>query len=82
MGQKKIEMVKSIRYLGIDINYNGDWGAQSRKCIREGRSALSIIDRCGTKLPDMEVKMLKRIYEATVEPKIMYGIEIWGGNNI
>jgi hypothetical protein len=39
---------------------------------------LIAIDRSLTRIPDMNVNMLKNIYKMISESSMMYGIELWG----
>lgn len=60
IGNEIIEVVQPIKYLGVNINFNGGWTTQNKNSVRIGRNALSIIDSCRHNLPDLNIKIAKK----------------------
>jgi hypothetical protein len=44
----------------------------------KGNQALTATDKCLATTPNMKVRTLENIYETLCESRIMYGVELWG----
>jgi hypothetical protein len=78
MESQQIEIVKEIDYLGVTLESSGGWSKQKAKQKVKGIQYLAAIDKCLTRTPDMEVKLLENVYRMVCESRVMYGVEIWG----
>ncbi|KAJ4433366.1 hypothetical protein ANN_15625 [Periplaneta americana] len=67
-----------FKYLGVIIDSRGNWKLQNELALNKGKNALQAVDRCLNKWPNIGVKNSVNIYNALVESKILYNIEIWG----
>lgn len=74
-----IETVKNMKYLGITINYKGTWENQNKNIWNIGLAALKTLRAIMSKFNNSDYKFVYRLYRALVESKMLYGIEIWGG---
>jgi hypothetical protein len=77
-GGEKIEIVKEIKYLGVVMDSTGTWDKERKQVAIRGKSALNSINTCVARAPNIEVKVLKQVYNALVKSRMMTGVEIWG----
>lgn len=78
MGKSKLEVVKKTEYLGTIISSNGSWSEQIKRAKMKGVSALASIKILDKKMPNIEYKVMKNVFNAVVKAKVLYGVEIWG----
>src|SRR5215469_7963058 len=77
LGVVVVGQVDNYKYLGININANGDMKEEMCCRIRGGRSARGGGVREVWKKGRMTMERKRRIYESVVVPKVMYGSELW-----
>ena len=76
LGDKYIETVKSYCYLGINIKHTGNLNTSSKLLMEKGRKAwLKIKRTTGLNNP---CNLLEKLFDALVNPIILYGCEVWG----
>ena len=76
---KRMGEVKACRYLGVDVTNDGKMNEEGNYRVDEpkhvsGRLQKLWKKRCVTR----EAK--EGIYEGIVEPRLLYGFEVWGSN--
>ena len=73
-----IEETKEYCYLGLIITNNGKW----KKCIEEritiAKNKLAPIRTYFHRQKKCSIDLIKKIFQAVIEPVILYGSEIWG----
>ena len=65
----------SIKYLGVDIDNVLSWNLQTDSISKK---LVFIISRLSRLKPVLPSQMLMYIYTSIIQPKIDYGISIWG----
>jgi hypothetical protein len=75
-GGDEIEVVKEIKYLGMVLDSRGKW--ERKQAANRGKSALNSINICVARTPNIEVKVLERLYNLLVQSCTMTGVGIWG----
>jgi hypothetical protein len=62
----------------VVLDSRGTWDKERKQVAIRGKSALNSINICVARAPNIEVKVLKQVYNALVESRMMTGVEIWG----
>jgi hypothetical protein len=66
LGGEEIEIVKEIEYLRVVMDSRGTWDKQRKQVAIRGEWALSSINICMGRAPNIEVKVLEQVYNALV----------------
>lgn len=78
---KKLDVVKSYKYLGIIFNYNGSFKiAQKELADNAVRAMFSVLAK-GRKL-GLPIDIMLKLFDHTVKPILLYGSEVWGSQCI
>ena len=76
-GDKDIEVVNSFNYLGVNLNYTGNFNLNMQTLHGKGIKAMSVLVS-KLKCYDTKPKLALQLFDSFVAPTIMYGGEIWG----
>jgi hypothetical protein len=71
----ELEIVKSVKYLGMHIDQNISWKSHISDLGTKLRPKLGALSRLSHTLPSY---YLNTIYNTTIQPHIDYGLPIWG----
>jgi hypothetical protein len=75
VNSKSIERVKSIKFLGVQIDEHLDWREHINKKCNQISKNLAVITRIKHDLPRETIKTL---YHSLIYPYLSYGIVTWG----
>ena len=75
---EKIEVVKSIKYLGVTMTEVWGWKRQEEEARKAANTAMLVIRRTLGKGENFPVEFLVKIFEGIVKAILSYGVEIWG----
>ena len=73
----EIEKVKSFKYLGVTLAFNGLWRTHQNIAAESANKNMLIARRAAYK-DTLPVTMLTRIFDTMVQPVLTYGCEVWG----
>ena len=76
-----IEVVDSFSYLGIFFKYNGCFSESRKKLVNQAHTSLFSIYK-SIRNQNIPIDLQLKIFDAMVEPILLYGSEIWGYENI
>ena len=79
---KKLEVVDSIKYLGVNINSRCIWREYNNDKMKHGIGQLNRLRRICSAHRGCDFRMANNIFRALVESKIMYSMVIWGEENV
>ena len=73
---KKVEVVTDFLFLYSNINANGDWSHEIRRCLFLGRKVMTNLDSV---LKNRDITLPTKVYivKAMVLPVVTYGCESW-----
>ena len=76
---KKVEVVTDLLFLYSNINANGDWSHEIRRCLFLGRKVMINLDSV---LKNRDITLPTKVYivKAMVLPVVTYGCESWTVN--
>ena len=77
IGTNEIEVVSTVKYLGLCFNYNGKFAVGVKDLCSRARKAMFAIFTKMTKL-NLGVDTLLHLFNMTVKPILLYGCEVWG----
>ena len=72
-----LEIVNKFTYLGYTFNNKGSTTDHINKMKHKGKQAMSLLYSIQSKIPNVNHKLLKRIYLSTIEPRFTYAIELF-----
>ncbi len=79
---KRIEFVDTFKYLGIDMHCTQPFSDAGRPRKESGQRALpAMLRRCRELGIDDPLSQVK-LFDALVQPVMMYGIEFWGAGDV
>ena len=72
-----LEIVHSLKYLGLHLNYNGSYKLAALELVKQGSRAMyALLAKC-RKL-DLPVDLQLELFDALVVPILLYNCEVWG----
>ena len=74
-GVERLNVVTSFDYLGLKFDKNIRWDVYIESLCQELSKKIWILSRLREFLP---FELLLNIYKSTIQPKIDYGISVWG----
>lgn len=75
--QKHVEVVNCFNYLGINLNFNGNFNVTQKTIAMQGRKCMfGILKLCNETYLNIETKL--SIFDTYVSSVLNYGSEIWG----
>jgi len=78
---KTVEIVDSYSYLGLIFKYNGNFNETRKKLARQAQKSLFSIYK-SIRNQYIPIDLQLKLFDAMVEPILLYGSEIWGYENI
>jgi len=79
LGLDKLEVVKSFKYLGVQLQQNLSWVGTKWNCTLKARSRVPLVTKCV--LEGLSVKTGEKIWMTMVRPTLEYAMEICGEGN-
>jgi len=79
MGVQQLEIVKSFKYLGLDLQQNLSWVGTKWRFWMKAKSRVPMILKA--RLEGLSVSTGMKLWETMVRPTLEYGAEVWGGGN-
>jgi hypothetical protein len=77
-----VEVVDSFKYLGIELHCTKPFASAAEPRSESGeRAQLSMFSRCAVLGIDTPALKLQ-LWDALVQPTLLYGVEFWGANDI
>ena len=76
-GNTKIEVVFEYNYLGIILNYNGNFTKAIKSLYDKGSKAIFSLLRKARSL-QLPINLQLHLFDKVVTPVILYGCEVWG----
>ena len=74
-----VEVVRTYRYLGLQLDVKLDWTANVNTLHRKGQSRLYFLRRLGSF--NICKKLLQMFYQSVVASVLFYAVVCWGGNS-
>ena len=81
IGEEQIEVVGSMLYLGLRLNYN------NRMCVahkdlyeRASRAMFALLKKCNVN--NLSIDIILDLFDKTIVPILTYGCEVWGFEKI
>ena len=78
---KTLEIVDSYSYLGLIFKYNGNFNETRKKLAHQAQKSLFSINK-SIRNDYIPIDLQLKLFDAMVEPILLYGSEIWGYENI
>ena len=78
---RAIQVVSSFRYLGIDLNYNGNFSSVKNTCTSKHRTAFSLLRKSKKRKRGLPTDPHLQMFDQDILPILLYGAEIWGLEN-
>lgn len=78
---EKLENVDNYNYLGLKVNKNMDWKKHIEEVTTSANRKLAPLRKLYYSNEEMSVKTMKKIFDAIIEPVMLYGSEIWSMGN-
>jgi hypothetical protein len=69
LGGEEMKVVKEIKYLGVVLYSRGKWEKERKRVAIRGKSALSSINIYVARAPNIEAKVLEKLYNVSVESR-------------
>ena len=79
MGVQQLEIVKSFKYLGLDLQQNLSWVGTKWRFWMKAKSRVPMILKA--RLEGLSVSTGVKLWETMVRPTLEYEAEVWGGGN-
>ena len=79
LGGQELEVVKSFKFLGIDLQQNLSWAGSKARFAAKAKSRLPMITKAV--IEGLSVKSGQKLWESMVRPTLEYAAEVWGGGN-
>ena len=76
-GGNEIEVLNSFNYLGVTLNYTGNFNLNTQTLYGKGLKAMSVLVS-NLKCYDTKPKLALQLFDSFVSSTIMYGSEVWG----
>lgn len=76
--KKKLEEVRSFKYLGFVFNRNGNYNGHIKELNRKGRRAAKKVWGLGERICKDDFSRRWMLYRYLVQSTMSYGVEIWG----
>ena len=77
MGRQQLTQVDSYEYLGTRIHQTGKSQGEVRKREQKATNAYYALSRCLFGNEEVDKKTKTRVYQAVLEPILLYGSESW-----
>ena len=69
----------SYNYLGIIINYNGDFKVAKGALWSGTKAMFSVIGKCRNLYLHIDIQI--KLFNSLVKPVVLYGAEVWDSQN-
>ena len=79
LGSHVLEMVKSFKYLGVDLQENLSWAGTKKRFALKAKSRSPMVLKA--MLEGLSVSTGIKLWETMVRPTLEYATEIWGVGN-
>lgn len=78
IGGVEVEIVKTYKYLGVQLDHKLDWSANTTALYKKGQSRMFFLGR----LASFNIcrKLLQMFYQTVVSSVLFYAVVCWGGN--
>lgn len=77
MGEE-VEVVNNLNYLGTIMRRNMNWKHHIEKMNNKANKKLGLIRKIFYRNEKCSVKIIEKLYKATIENTLLYGAQIWG----
>ena len=77
LGLQELEIVESLKYLGVDFASNWSWSVTKKRFAKKARSRLAFLSKAI--FDGISSDAGENLWRTIVRPTLEYGCEIWGG---
>jgi hypothetical protein len=77
LGLQELEIVESLKYLGVDFASNWSWSVTKKRFAKKARSRLAFLSKAI--FDGIASDAVENLWRTIVRPTLEYGCEIWGG---
>ena len=77
MGDDSIEIVDCYPYLGLTLNYNGNFTVGKKKIVQQAQKALFALYSKIRNIP-ISIDVQIKLFDVLITPILLYGSEVWG----
>jgi hypothetical protein len=77
LGLQELEVVKSFKYLGVDIQENLSWTITKKRFEEKAKSRIPMITKAV--IEGLSVKTGEKLWDTMLRPTLKYAAEVWGG---
>src|SRR3569623_1756227 len=77
LGLQELEIVKTFKYLGVDLLQNLTWTATKWRFAMKAKSRAPLMLKA--RLEGLSVSTGVKLWESMIRPTLEYGAEVWGG---
>jgi hypothetical protein len=77
-GNTQLEIVKSYKYLGLELNEHHNWNKTVEKLAQSAGRALGVVLAKSKAFGGFDYDTYKKVYDTTVRPILEYSSELWG----
>jgi len=78
LGLQELEIVKTFKYLGVDLTWNLSWAATKRRFILKARSRIPLVTKAV--FQGLSVDAGEKVWFSLIRPLLEYAVEVWGGS--
>jgi hypothetical protein len=75
---KRIQIVSSYKYLGIEFSTGNSWGKATRTLSDQANKALSQLRFISSQVGGLQIHPFFKVFNSIVAPILLYGSEMWG----
>ena len=73
----ELEIVEDSKYLGVILNYNGNFKKNCNSLIAQAKKAMyAVISKC--RRYNLPIDIQLQLFDSMVLPIFLYGAEVWG----
>jgi len=77
----QLELIDNFAYLGVQFSFNGKFLKTKKKLVDQARKAMFSVLQTARKLY-LPVEVQLNLFDTMVAPILLYGLEVWGFENV
>jgi len=79
LGFQALEVVKSFKYLGVEIQENLSWTSTKRRFAEKAKTRIPLVTKAV--IEGLSVRTGEKLWESMIRSVLEYSTEVWGGGD-
>jgi hypothetical protein len=79
LGFQELQVVKSFKYLGVDLQDNLSWTMTKNRFLNKAKSRIPLVTKAV--IEGLSIKTGEKLWESMIRPVLEYAAEVWGGGD-